>query len=270
VIALGEVFTFRRDWHQDDRALPLVRQYQLTLDAILRDAILGDRPGLANCAVHCCHCGIRFLTHPRNAKREDLRCEFGCRECHRRQLASARSRKHYQTDHGWWNKKLLNGKRSAAAVGNEQGASPEIATPDTTSTDGETSCSATSLAVESASQLPLAAADPVAPVAFAEAPGQEVEFTRECFASSSPAATASDALRGGAVELTLEGFTLDEATLANSPMLPYLAMVASLLEDRTVGPGELLDTLQECMRQRSFDRLPRREYVLRFLAQHPP
>lgn len=58
--------------------------------------------------------------------------------------------------------------------------------------------------------------------------------------------------------------------LVNSPMWPYLAMVASLLEGRTIRPEELLETLRERMRQRSFDRLPRREYVLRFLAQHPP
>jgi hypothetical protein len=28
--------------------------------------------------------------------------------------------------------------------------------------------------------------------------------------------------------------------------------------------------LRRSMRQRSFDRLPRREYVLRFLHEHPP
>ena len=71
-------------------------------------------------------------------------------------------------------------------------------------------------------------------------------------------------------ELTLDGFTLDEATLVNSPMLPYLAMVASVIEGRTIGVDELLHVLRRSMRQRSFDRLPRREYVLRFLNQHPP
>ena len=72
------------------------------------------------------------------------------------------------------------------------------------------------------------------------------------------------------MQLTLEGFTLDEVLLVNSPMLPYLAMIASLLEGRTIGREELLHTLRTKMRQRSFDRLPRREYVLRFLNQHPP
>jgi len=71
-------------------------------------------------------------------------------------------------------------------------------------------------------------------------------------------------------KLTLESFTLREATLVKSPLLPYLAMLASLIEGRTIRADELLGLLLRSMRQRSFDRLPRREYVLRFLKQHPP
>jgi hypothetical protein len=70
--------------------------------------------------------------------------------------------------------------------------------------------------------------------------------------------------------LVLSGFTLREATVANSPLLPYLAMVATVLEGRAIGRQELLGALQRSMRQRSIDRLPRREYVLGFLEQHPP
>ena len=72
------------------------------------------------------------------------------------------------------------------------------------------------------------------------------------------------------VKVALDGFTLDEVTLVNSPVLPYLAMIATVLEGRTIGITELLQVLRRSMRQRSFDRLPRREYVLRFLNQHPP
>ncbi len=53
-------------------------------------------------------------------------------------------------------------------------------------------------------------------------------------------------------------------------MLPYLAMVATVIEERVIGREELLHVLRRSMRQRSFDRLPRREYVLGFLNQHPP
>jgi hypothetical protein len=72
------------------------------------------------------------------------------------------------------------------------------------------------------------------------------------------------------VKLTLDGFTLDEASLASSPMLPYLAMVATVIEGRAIRRQELLGALQRSMRQRSFDRLPRREYVLCILNEHPP
>ena len=72
------------------------------------------------------------------------------------------------------------------------------------------------------------------------------------------------------VKVALDGFTLDEVTLVNSPVLPYLAMIATVLEGRTIGITELLQVLRRSMRQRSFDRLPRREYVLRVLNQHPP
>lgn len=71
-------------------------------------------------------------------------------------------------------------------------------------------------------------------------------------------------------KLRLDGFTLDEATLLTSPLLPYLAMVATVIEGRTISPEDLLHALLRSMRQRSFDRLPRREYVLRYLDQHPP
>jgi hypothetical protein len=232
VITVGEFFSFRPDWHRDDRADPLVRQYQLTLDAILR-----DHPDLASCAVSCCHCGIRFLTHPRNANRRDLRCPFGCREHHRRGQANARSKKHYRTDRGRKNKKLLNGKRSEARAESENGTPP-----DTAAADG---ASPSDTPLEPVSHLP---------------PRPAGSPTRADFEGRACEEAA----------LTLSGFTLREGTLANSPMLAYLAMVATVIEGRVISPQELLGALQGSMRQRSIDRLPRREYVLGFLKQHPP
>lgn len=72
------------------------------------------------------------------------------------------------------------------------------------------------------------------------------------------------------VKLVLDGVVLDEVTLVNSSMLPYLAMVASVIEGHTISREKLLQVLRSSMRQRSFDRLPPREYVLGFLNQHPP
>jgi hypothetical protein len=88
-----------------------VRQY---LNAL--DSILASNPHLQSCAAHCIHCGIRFLTHPRNAGRENLRCPFGCREHHRRKRSSQRSTAYYQTATGKKKKKLLNARRSRSSL----------------------------------------------------------------------------------------------------------------------------------------------------------
>ena len=106
-IALEKVYAFRPDWHRDDQAKPIVRQYQIALRAVLR-----KHRELACCLVRCRYCGIRFLTHPCNARRRDLHCPFGCRKEHRRQCANRRSAKHYQTLQGRRNKKARNGQRS--------------------------------------------------------------------------------------------------------------------------------------------------------------
>ncbi len=68
----------------------------------------------------------------------------------------------------------------------------------------------------------------------------------------------------------LDGFTLDEVTLVNSPVLPYLAMIAKVLEGRTIGITELLQVLRRSMSQRSIDGQTTTRYVSRSFDQHPP
>lgn len=190
---------------------------------------------------------MRFLSHPRNANRRDLHCPFGCREHHRRQQANERSRKHYRTDEGSWNKKLLNAKRSVAAC--DQKSSPDPAA---------------------------AATSEITPAAPQDVPCMDTGATHEDVtqggpdAGHHPAQADLKAASRADVKLVLDGFTLDTATLVKSPLLPYLAMVAGVIEGRTIRADELLGLLLRSMRQRSFDRLPRREYVLCFLKQHPP
>jgi hypothetical protein len=72
------------------------------------------------------------------------------------------------------------------------------------------------------------------------------------------------------VALPLEGLLLDKPTLVNSRILPYAQMVASVIERRTISRDELIAVLRKSMRQRSMGRRPHREYVLRYLNQHPP
>jgi hypothetical protein len=110
-IGIEKVFSFRPDWHQDDRAKPLVQQYRTALDSVLR-----FHPELEDCIARCTHCGIPFLTYPQNKGRRDLRCPIGCRQHHRRECANRRSVRYYQTKEGWRNKKRHNNRRSRSVV----------------------------------------------------------------------------------------------------------------------------------------------------------
>ena len=80
---------------------------------------------------HCVHCGIRFLSHPRNACRADLRCPFGCRRHYREWRSNQRSSAYYRTASGKAKKKRLNARRSCHLYSTEQKrtAATEQATP---------------------------------------------------------------------------------------------------------------------------------------------
>jgi hypothetical protein len=198
---------------------------------------LRGRPDLQGCAVRCCHCGIRFFAHPRNASRLNLRCPFGCRAHRRRQCGNERSKKYRDTDSGRAKKKQLN---IAARIKAGQAASSD-ATPPTP--------------VEQSSQLTAesSSADPLGAAAVVES----------CCVDALPAI-------GEHLTLNPEGFVLDESTLVNSRILPYVRMLVNVLEGRTISHEELIATLRQRLRQRSIGRLSRREYVLHYLNQHPP
>ena len=116
----------RADWHQDDHARPVVRQYQITLDSVLQ-----SHPELLGCVTHCAECGIRFLTHPRNAGRRDLRCPFGCRRHHHRQRSCQRSIAYYRTAAGTRKKKRLNARRQQDRPNAQPAPDPQAAPPNT-------------------------------------------------------------------------------------------------------------------------------------------
>jgi hypothetical protein len=96
-----------QDGQQDDRVKPLIQQYSLILDRYLE----ADTK-LAKFVVCCAGCGIRFLTHPRNHGRADLRCPFGCRQRRRRECGNERSRRYYQTPQGRQAKESRNAART--------------------------------------------------------------------------------------------------------------------------------------------------------------
>lgn len=104
-------FRFVEDWYRGDPVVALVLAYYALLRSILR-----AQPALRRCRTRCRHCGIFFLTHPRNAGRDDLRCPFGCRESHRRRQSDQRSRAYYRDEVGKEKKRALNAKRRKSSA----------------------------------------------------------------------------------------------------------------------------------------------------------
>jgi len=171
---------------------------------------------LERCLVVCQQCKIRFLTDPRNARRTNLRCPFGCRERARRQSANRRSTAHYRTPLGRETKERLNRRRYRRT--------PSV--------------------------------------------GDQVQRTVDTQATSPPEPRTDEG--EGKVELRLHGVVLDESSVVNSRMLPYLQMVVRLIEGIRLTCQELARLLRQAQRQRSLAFRRRIDYVLRFLHQHPP
>ncbi len=88
----------------------LVLEYYLLLRSILK-----AKPQLRARLTRCRHCGIFFLTHPRNHGRKDLGCPFGCKEAHRKHRSTQRSVAYYREPEGKIKKAIQNGKRRARA-----------------------------------------------------------------------------------------------------------------------------------------------------------
>lgn len=73
-----------------------------------------------------------------------------------------------------------------------------------------------------------------------------------------------------ALELCLDGVILDEASIVNSPMLPYIRTLVGMIDGVRFSLMEVVAWLLEVQRQRSIVYRSRRDYVLRFLHEHPP
>lgn len=80
--------------------------YYVVLRSVLR-----TKPWLRKCLARCRHCGIFFLTDPRNAGRRDLGCPFGCSRVHRQKQSTRRSVAYYQQSEGKVKKQALNARR---------------------------------------------------------------------------------------------------------------------------------------------------------------
>lgn len=201
--------------------------------------MLRSHPELLRCVAYCRHCEIRFLTHPRNAGRRDLRCPFGCREHHRRQGSCQRSTAYYRTDAGKAKKKRLNNRRPGKPAAGRPSPT-DAALPQTTSD---------------------AQADHGRP---------SDDGARPCCARCPvPTPPRNDALPVTPV-LRLEGVVLDEASLASSPMLPHVRMLIGLIEGVELSCSEVVRWLRQALRQHRIGVFHGSDYLRGFLHRHPP
>ena len=74
--------------------------------------VIKQKPELKNYLTRCRHCQILFFTHPRNARRYDLGCPFGCREARRKKKSTERSVAYYRSKKGKVKKSKLNQRRN--------------------------------------------------------------------------------------------------------------------------------------------------------------
>lgn len=72
------------------------------------------------------------------------------------------------------------------------------------------------------------------------------------------------------VNVRFDGMVLDESSVTNSPLLPYVRMVVSLIEGVRLTCRELVELLLRAPRQHRFAFRSKIDYVLRFLHEHPP
>ena len=105
-IQIAALFRVVEEWYRDGPGVALVLAYYALLRSVLR-----AQAALRRCLTRCRHCGIFFLTHPRNAGRADLRCPFGCREAHRKGQSNRRSTDYYRDEAGKEKKRAQNAKR---------------------------------------------------------------------------------------------------------------------------------------------------------------
>jgi len=217
-----------------------VRQYQTALDSVL-----GANSELRKYVAHCTNCEIRFLTHPRNAGRVNLRCPFGCRDHHRRSRSNQRSSAYYRTSAGKAKKRRLNANR--------RGPSHRA--------EAEKAIEPSSVPIRESNGSDAATLD--APRTGIPSPEELNPVVRP---SNEPPFHALSA----SIEIRIGGVVLDTVTLSNSRLLSYVRMLAQLIDGVDLSRDQMIDVLRHAMRQHSIANRRSVDYVLGFLHRHPP
>ena len=198
-IKIQGYFEFRPDWYRGTGVADLVKEYYWVIRRAKR-----THPQLRRCLTRCRHCRIFFLSHPRNAGRQDLGCPFGCREAHRKRESTKRSVAYYRGDVGRECRRIQNGNRQFTGM-------------------------------------------PPVPEPTAEPP-------LEPQPEPPSGMGGSDASHG----------------FWPAPLLVYLRMVISLIEDRPVSGEAILEMLGRVLRQRSIPRRRKIDHLIERLNEHPP
>ncbi len=194
---------------------------------------------------HCTDCGIRFLTHPRNAGRMNLRCPFGCREHHRRSRSNQRSSAYYRTPAGKAKKQRLNANRRRPSPSAEAEKATELS----------------SVPIQESNRPD----EPISDVARSDVPLPD-EPSSVVRPSNKPPLHALSA----PIEIRVGGVILDTVTLLNSRLRSYVRMLAQLVDGVDLSRDQMIDLLRQAMRQHSMANRRSVDYVLGFLHRHPP
>lgn len=266
VAQLGEAFVPRKEWPRIGRNRQATARYLWSLRRLLRLC-----PELQRRLVHCRDCSLAFVTPSCNRKRCDLRCHFGCRVQHERMASMRRSAAWYRTDEGRQNKKDLNARRAprhrpgranrateATAEDAAMGSMPSPSSSPPTSVgepplEGQP-VSASPVNVKPAplvhSTVPWAVMTSVRPPkalpsrSTPTAPAMKVDRPSPAPPLRAPGPTPPTHIVSPVVEPSPPRLTLTPMILA------HLCDVLSVVEKRPIGAAEVLNLLEQLVRQR--------------------
>ena len=101
---MGTFFSEETEWYKKSQVIYFFEYYEYVLvtHATNKKFIL----------IKCAQCNILLITSCANQGRDDVRCDFGCREIHKKVESNKRVAEYYKTDEGQKKKKVLNSKRN--------------------------------------------------------------------------------------------------------------------------------------------------------------
>lgn len=107
LVTLRMVHVWERDWYKKEDVREYISDYYGKIHKIIQTA---NRRYWE--LIRCADCGIYLITSCSNRGRKDIRCPFGCRDCHKKEASKERSTAYYQTDYGIIKRQIQNAKRN--------------------------------------------------------------------------------------------------------------------------------------------------------------